>query len=59
MPDDPNVFDVATWERELGPARGTRVGAAAGARDLGCALYELTLVARRPRTTCTTPTKSC
>jgi uncharacterized cupin superfamily protein len=41
MPDDPNVFDVATWERELGPARGTRVGAAAGARDLGCALYEL------------------
>jgi len=25
----------------MGPARGTRAGAAAGAKDIGCALYEL------------------
>ncbi len=41
MAEDPNVFEHAEWERDLGPARGTRVGAAAGARDLGCTLYEL------------------
>ena len=41
MADDPNVFDVAAWERELGPARGNRVGARAGAQQLGCALYEV------------------
>ncbi len=32
---------LASWERDLGPARGTRVGAAAGARQLGCSLYEV------------------
>ncbi|HEY5142491.1 MAG TPA: cupin domain-containing protein [Solirubrobacteraceae bacterium] len=41
MPDDLNVFDPPAWERDLGGARGTRLGAAAGARELGCALYEL------------------
>jgi uncharacterized cupin superfamily protein len=41
MPDDLNVFETAAWERELGPARGARVGAAAGARELGCSLYEV------------------
>ena len=41
MPNDLNVFDTTEWERELGSARGTRVGAAAGARELGCTLYEL------------------
>jgi uncharacterized cupin superfamily protein len=37
---DPNVFESG-WERELGAARGTRVGAAAGASELGCTLFEL------------------
>lgn len=41
MPDDSNVFETTTWERDIGAARGTRVGAAAGARQLGCTLYEL------------------
>jgi uncharacterized cupin superfamily protein len=41
MPDDLNIFETISWERDLGSARGTRVGAAAGAQDLGCALYEL------------------
>lgn len=41
MPDDPNVFDGGGWERDFGPARGSRLGAAAGARQLGCSLYEL------------------
>jgi uncharacterized cupin superfamily protein len=41
MPEDINAFEHTDWERDLGPARGTRVGAAAGARDLGCTLYEL------------------
>jgi len=41
MPDDPNVFDPPAWERELGAARGTRLGAAAGARELGCSIFEL------------------
>ena len=41
MADDLNVFETAAWERDLGPARGTRVGAGAGARDLGCSLYEV------------------
>jgi uncharacterized cupin superfamily protein len=38
---DPNIFDVEEWERDLGLARGNRVGAAAGAVQLGCTLYEL------------------
>jgi uncharacterized cupin superfamily protein len=41
MSNDPNVFEPGPWERELGPARGTRLAAAAGASDLGCTLYEL------------------
>ncbi len=41
MADDPNVFEVGQWEYEVGPARGTRVGAAAGSSELGCTLYEL------------------
>jgi uncharacterized cupin superfamily protein len=41
MPDDSNVFETDDWERELASARGTRVGAVAGAQDLGCSLFEL------------------
>jgi uncharacterized cupin superfamily protein len=41
MPEEIDVFGHTDWERDLGTARGTRVGAAAGARDLGCTLYEL------------------
>jgi uncharacterized cupin superfamily protein len=41
MTDELNVFATTAWERELGPARGTRLGPAVGARDLGCSLYEL------------------
>jgi uncharacterized cupin superfamily protein len=41
MSDEMNIFEATSWERDLGPARGTRVGTAAGAQDLGCALYEL------------------
>lgn len=41
MDHDVNVFDPPAWERELGRARGTRVGANAGARDLGASLFEL------------------
>jgi uncharacterized cupin superfamily protein len=41
MTDDPNIFETSSWERDIGPARGTRVAAAAGARQLGCTLYEL------------------
>jgi uncharacterized cupin superfamily protein len=41
MTDEVNVFDSSAWERDLGPARGSRLGPASGARELGCALYEL------------------
>ena len=41
MPNDTNVFETTAWERDIGAARGARVGAAAGARELGCTLYEL------------------
>jgi uncharacterized cupin superfamily protein len=41
MPNDPNVFETTAWERDIGAARGTRLGAAAGARELGATLYEL------------------
>jgi uncharacterized cupin superfamily protein len=41
MADDQNLFEPTTWERDIGGARGTRVGAAAGARQLGATLYEL------------------
>lgn len=39
--EDPNIFEVTAWERDLGAVRGTRVAAAAGARELGATLYEL------------------
>jgi hypothetical protein len=39
MANDLNIFDSTDWEREMGPARGTRLGPTVGARDLGCALY--------------------
>ena len=41
MPKDTNVFETTDWERDIGPARGTRLGPPAGARELGCSLYEL------------------
>jgi uncharacterized cupin superfamily protein len=41
MPNDTNVFETTDWERDIGPARGTRLGPTAGARELGCSLYEL------------------
>lgn len=41
MPDELNIFGTVGWERELGPARGTRLGPSAGASDLGCTLYEV------------------
>jgi uncharacterized cupin superfamily protein len=37
---DPNVFSDE-WQHELGGARGTLVGAAAGARQLGATVVEL------------------
>lgn len=41
MPDEPNIFEISTWEREYGPVRGSRLGPAAGSSELGCTLYEL------------------
>ena len=41
MSDDQNVFASSTWERDLGAARGTRLGPGAGVSQLGCSLYEL------------------
>ena len=41
MTDRLNVFGTTEWERDLGAARGTRLGPRVGARDLGCSLYEL------------------
>jgi uncharacterized cupin superfamily protein len=41
MPDETNVFEMTAWDREIGPARGARLGPRAGSSDLGCALYEL------------------
>ena len=41
MTDETNVFEPGEWERDLGLARGTRLGPSAGARELGCSLYEL------------------
>jgi uncharacterized cupin superfamily protein len=35
------VFETTLWERDLGPVRGSRVGADAGGRELGCSLYEV------------------
>jgi uncharacterized cupin superfamily protein len=36
-----NVFETTSWERDLGSARGTRLGPGAGSSELGCSLYEL------------------
>ena len=36
-----DVFGAQQWEREMGAARGSRLGPGAGARDLGVSLYEL------------------
>ena len=41
MSDDQNVFEVAMWERDIGSARGTRLGPGAGTTQLGCSVYEL------------------
>ena len=41
MANDLNIFDSGDWEREMGPARGTRLGPTIGARDLGCSLFEV------------------
>ncbi len=41
MSDEMNIFEAGDWERDFGAVRGTRVGAAAGAQDLGCTLYEI------------------
>jgi uncharacterized cupin superfamily protein len=41
MPNDQNVFEMSSWERDLGPARGTRLGPRAGSSQLGCSLYEV------------------
>lgn len=41
MTDDHNVFEMTSWERDLGSARGTRLGPLAGSRELGCSLFEL------------------
>jgi uncharacterized cupin superfamily protein len=41
MTNELNVFETTEWERDIGQARGTRIGPGAGARELGCSLYEL------------------
>ncbi len=41
MPDDQNVFEMTAWERDLGTARGARLGPGAGSSQLGCSLFEL------------------
>lgn len=41
MSSDENVFEMSSWERDLGPARGTRLGPRVGSSDLGCSLYEV------------------
>jgi uncharacterized cupin superfamily protein len=41
MTDDHNVFEMTAWERDLGSARGTRLGPGAGSHELGCSLFEL------------------
>jgi uncharacterized cupin superfamily protein len=39
--DAQNVFEMTSWERDLGMARGTRLGPGAGSSQLGCSVYEL------------------
>ncbi len=36
-----DVFSDREWERDLGPARGSRLGSRIGAEQLGATLYEL------------------
>lgn len=40
MSIDPNAFST-DWDRDAGGWRGTRLGARAGAQELGCSVYEL------------------
>ncbi len=41
MPEELDVFETTKWEREMGAARGSRLGPSAGARELGCSLFEV------------------
>lgn len=41
MSEPPDLLGDVAWERDLGLARGRRLGPDAGLADLGCALYEL------------------
>ena len=41
MPDDLNVFDMSSWEREMGPSSRHAARPPAGAKDLGCTLFEV------------------
>lgn len=41
MPDELDVFQMTEWEREMGAARGSRLGPSAGAQELGCSLFEV------------------
>lgn len=41
MSSDENVFEMSSWDRDLGTARGTRLGPQVGSAELGCSLYEL------------------
>jgi uncharacterized cupin superfamily protein len=41
MSDDQSVFELTSWERDLGSAPGTRLGPGAGSSELGCSVYEL------------------
>lgn len=41
MSDEVDVFEMSSWERDLGSARGARLGPRAGSAELGCSLYEL------------------
>jgi len=41
MPEELDVFETTEWEREMAAARGSRLGPPAGARELGCSLFEV------------------
>ena len=36
-----NIFETSDWERDIGAARGTRLGPVVGCAQLGCSVYEL------------------
>jgi hypothetical protein len=59
MASDLNIFDCSDWEREMGVARGTRLGPSVGARRLGCSLYEIDPLARPCGITRITQTRNC